>query len=200
MKAVLALVVIYVGAFLVAIQGGSPDAVQAAGQDGKPAQNAIDPAKESEIRSLVELAGTRDQIQDGIDASTEQYKEKLLAAIPNNQRGQAFVTAFSDSYQKRIDVDALSEAMVRLYDKHFTAEEIKALLEFYGSPAGQKFAAEMPKLMREFQAESRSQGARAAKQTIDGLKEQNRELGQSARLALAQRRGPAHEVQAAPQP
>ncbi|HMH80583.1 MAG TPA: hypothetical protein VK514_10190, partial [Candidatus Acidoferrum sp.] len=64
MKAVLALIVIYVGTFLVAIQGASNTSVEASAQNGAQASAAIDPVKEKEIRSLLELIGARDGIQD----------------------------------------------------------------------------------------------------------------------------------------
>ena len=193
MKAVLALVIIYVGTFLVAIQGASQNSVQAAPQ--KAASQAvaeqtaaIDPDKEADIRSLMELVGTRDMVQDGINTSTEQYREKLLATVPNNEKGQAFVNAFADAYQKKVDVDQIGDQLVGVYDKHFTDDEIKGLLQFYGSPLGQKVAAEMPKISREIQAQSRAAGAKAAKEALQALKEHNPDVGQSARLGFGQRR------------
>src|SRR5882724_13350368 len=190
MKAVLALVIIYVGTFLVAIQGASQNSVQAAPQktssQAVAAQSAdIDPDKEADIRYLMELVGARDMMQDGINTSTEQYREKLLATVPNNEKGQAFVNAFVDAYQKRVDVDQVNDQLVDVYDKHFTDDEIKSLLEFYGSPLGQKVASEMPKISREIQTQSRTAGAKAAK---EALKEQNPEAGHSARLGFGQRR------------
>ena len=55
MKAVLALILIYVGTFLVAIQGASNTSLQASQGGGAQASSAIDPAKEKDIRSLLEL-------------------------------------------------------------------------------------------------------------------------------------------------
>ena len=194
MKAVLALIVIYVGTFLVAIQCASQNAVQAAPQKNAAQQNAapqtaaIDPDKEADIRSLMELVGARDMVQDGITNSTEQYREKLLATVPNNEKGQAFVNAFADAYQKKVDIDQISDQLVSVYDRHFTEDEVKGLLQFYGSPLGQKVAAEMPKISREIQAQSRAAGVKAAKEALQALKEQNPEVGQSAHLGFGQRR------------
>ena len=161
MKAVLALVIIYVGTFFLAIQGASQNPVSAAPQGAAVPDQAnstqtkpIDPVKDSDIRSLMELIGAHDLVQDAVNNSSEQYREKLLATIPNNDKGQAFVTSFIESYQKKFDVDQLTEQLVVIYDKHYTDEEIKTLLQFYGSPVGQKVAAEMPKITREIQAAS----------------------------------------------
>jgi hypothetical protein len=207
MKAVLALIVIYVGTFLVAIQGASPNSVQAAAQKTAGSQSSaslgtvIDPEKEADIRSLMELVGARDMVQDGVSNSTEQYRDKLLATVPNDEKGQAFVNAFVDAYQKKLDLDQITGQLVSVYDKHFTDDEIKSLLQFYGSPLGQKVAAEMPKISREIQVQSRTAGAKAAKEALLALKEQNPEVGQGARLGLGQRkpqqRGQAQSAQQA---
>jgi len=191
MKAVLALVIIYVGTFFLAIQGASQNPVSAAPQSAAAPNQAaspsqakpIDPVKDSDIRSLMELIGARDQVQEAVANSTEQYREKLLVTVPNNERGQAFVTSFADTYQKKFDVDDLTEQLVAIYDKHYTDDEIKALLQFYGSPVGQKVAGEMPKITKEIQAASRAIGAKAAKEALQTMKAQNPEFGQSAHFA-----------------
>ncbi|MGA2095613.1 MAG: DUF2059 domain-containing protein [Candidatus Acidiferrum sp.] len=190
MKAVIALVVIYVGTFFLAIQGSSQNPVSAAPQQTSAAQDQsaqaaakpMDPAKDADLRSLMELIGARDQVQDAVTTSSEQYREKLLASVPNSDKGQAFVNSFIDSYQKKFDVDQMTEQVIAIYDKHFTDDEIKIMLQFYGSPIGQKVAAEQPKINREIQAASKATGTKAAKEALKAMKAQNPEIGQSARL------------------
>src|ERR1700739_5142689 len=98
MKAAIALIAIYVGMFFVAIQGGAPGSVQAAPQAAASKQNltttskTVDPVKDADIRALLELVGARDQVQDSVRQTAEQYREKLLATAPNNEKGQGFVT------------------------------------------------------------------------------------------------------------
>ncbi|HEX4543257.1 MAG TPA: DUF2059 domain-containing protein [Candidatus Acidoferrum sp.] len=213
MKAVLALVIIYIGTFFLVIQGASQNSVQAGHQDAASPHNnvsavqshsSIDPVKEADIRSLMELVGARDLVQDGAGNSVEQSRDKLLATVPNNDKGRAFVNAFANSYQKKFDVDQVTGQLVGIYDKHFTDDEIKGLLQFYGSPLGQKVASEMPKIGRETQAAVRAASTKAAKEALAEVKQQNPEVGQSARLGLGpgrwqQRRGQAGQQQAAQQ-
>jgi len=197
MKAVLALVLIYIGTFFLVIQGASQNSVQASRPSANSVQGnaalsqgnfSIDPAKEADIRSLMELVGAKDIVQDGANTAIEQSRERLLATVPNNDKGQAFVNAFAASCQKKFDVDQVTNQLVVLYDKHFTDDEIKGLLQFYGSPLGQKVAAEMPKIGRESQAAIRAASAKAAKDSLAELKQQNPEIGQSARLGNGQGR------------
>jgi hypothetical protein len=192
MKAVLALIVVYVGTFFLAIQGVTQNPVQAAEQNAKSEMDKaapahpIDQAKEADIRSLMELVGARDLVQDGANTAIEQSREKLLATVPNNEQGQAFVNAFAAGYEKKFDVDQVTDQLVAVYDKHYTDDEIKGLLQFYGSPLGQKVAAEMPKINREIQAAVRVAGSKAAREALAEMKKQNPEIGQSARLGNGQ--------------
>ncbi len=197
MKAVLALIIIYIGTFFLVIQGATQNAAQAAPQGATSAQDnaapaqpnsAIDPTKEADIHSLMELVGARDAVQDGAKSAIEQSREKLLSTVPNNDKGQAFVNAFAASYGKKFDADLVTNQLVGIYDKHFTEDEIKGLLQFYGSPLGQKVAAEMPKITRELQAATRAASTKAAKDALAEVKQQNPEVGQSARLGLGQGR------------
>ena len=208
MKALVALIVIYVGTFFLVIQGSSQNSVQASQQNSQNASaqsnSSIDRVKEADIRSLMELVGARDMVQDGADNAIQQSREKLLATVPNNQKGQAFVNAFATSCQKKFDTDQVTEQLVGIYDKHFTDDEIRGLLQFYGSPLGQKVAAEMPKINREIQAAVRSTSGKAAREALAEVKQQNPEVGQSARLGngqgrFQQRRGQRQQLQAAQQ-
>src|SRR5258708_1298302 len=198
MKAVLALVLIYIGTFFRVIQGASQNSVQAsrpgansAQGNAAPAQSnsSIDPVKEADIRSLMELVGARDLVQDGANTAMEQSPERLLATVPNNDKGQAFVNAFAASYQKKFDVEQVTGQLVGIYDKHFTEDEIKGLLQFYGSPLGQKVAPELPKISHQIQPPTPAASAKAAKDALAELKQQNPEIGQSARLGNGQGQG-----------
>src|SRR5438477_11538665 len=93
MKAALALIIIYVGTFLVAIQGASNSSVEASGQNGAVGA-PIDPVKEKEIRSLLELVGARDAIQDASSAATEQYQQKVIETSANNEQAHVVASAY----------------------------------------------------------------------------------------------------------
>ena len=206
MKAVLALIVIYIGAFLLAIQGSSPSSVEAAPQSATASQASpakpvlISPPKAADIHALLELVGARDQVQESVNLSAEQCREKLIASVPNGDKGQAFVNAVISDYEKRFDVDQVTEQLVTIYDKHYSEEEIRGLLQFYGSPLGQKVAAEAPRISREIQEATRSTAAKALKEALQQTKEDNPGVGQNAHLGnIAPRRFQPRRQQDSPQ-
>ena len=184
MKAVLALVMIYVAMFFLAIQGASQNSAQGARQGGAgQAGRSIDPAKEADIRSLMELVGTREAMQDFADHGADQLRENLLASVPTSDRGQQFVNAFFEGYKAKFNPDDATAQLVTIYDQHFTQDEIKGLLQFYGSPLGQKFAAEMPKINGEMQAANRAFSMRIAKDVLQDLRKQYPGIAAHARFA-----------------
>ena len=175
MKAIFALIVIYVGTFFVAIQGASNSPVQAAQHEAaKPSvTKSIDPQKDSDIRSLLELIGARDMIQEAANNSSEQYRQKLISLAPNDDKAQDSVNSYLAAFQKQYDTDAIADQLVAIYDKHYTDEEIKGMLQFFGSPLGQKVAAEMPKISKEVQLATRNVSGQAARAAWQEFHAQN---------------------------
>src|SRR6516225_82567 len=114
MKAVFALIIIYVGTFLVAIQGASNAPVQAAQQETTATAKAttvkaIDPQKDSDIRSLLELIGARDMIQEAATNSTEQYRQRLTSLAANDDKAQEAINSYLAVFQKKFNADALAD-------------------------------------------------------------------------------------------
>lgn len=184
MKAVLALIILYVAMFFLAIQGASQNPVSATPQNGAGSSgHSIDPAKETDIRSLMELVGARDAMQDFAAHGADQLRDNLLASVANNDRGQQFVNAFIADYKTKFNPDEATAQLVGIYDQHFTQDEIRGLLQFYGSPLGQKYAAEMPKINLEMQASNRAFSTHIAKAVMQDLHKQYPGMAAHARFA-----------------
>jgi uncharacterized protein len=187
MRAFLVLVLMYVGAFFIAIQGSSQSPAEAAQQAHAAATPqagpTVDAAKQADIRSLMELVGARDMVEDATTRGTEQFRENLISSVPASERGQQFINEFITDYQKKFNPDDVTNQLVSIYDKHFTDEEIKGLLQFYGSPLGQKFAAEMPKIAAETQAANRAVTMKVAKEVLQDLRREYPGIGAQARLS-----------------
>ena len=80
---------------------------------------------------------------------------KMGAAILDNivttyrSAGVPLGAAMWDEAVKEANVGALIDAMIPLYHKYYTEQEIEALITFYQSPIGKKTIAVMPMLMQE---------------------------------------------------
>ncbi len=189
MKAALALLILYVGTFFVAMgdaQQGAPapvaeDSAQSE-QAAKPAAPAAaDPAKEADIRSLMELAGSAELLKSAGERASAQYMERIELTMKNHERAEALAAAFQKNFQEHFSTAEMSQELVRLYGQHFTAEEIRGLLKFYGSPLGQKFASQTPKMTEEMQMAIFTRSQNAAKEAWQALRARIPELGEEPR-------------------
>ncbi len=59
---------------------------------------------------------------------------------------------------KEVDASTLIELVIPIYDKYYTHEDIKGLLEFYTTPLGQKLIKVQPALTADSMAVGRQWG------------------------------------------
>jgi uncharacterized protein DUF2059 len=98
----------------------------------------IDPAKEAEIRRLLDVIGgnrMRQQVMESMASVMKTFYEKNL---PNDERAQKFNAALFQKMKAHVDSDELTEKMIEIYDRHFSDDDIRGLIQFYESPVGKK--------------------------------------------------------------
>ena len=82
----------------------------------------------------------------------EDTAEQMAKNMPPGQRDD-----FKALFVKHLDIEALTKIMKEAMIKNFTADELKALADFYGSPVGKsamkKFGTYMADVMPSIQAE-----------------------------------------------
>jgi hypothetical protein len=147
-----------------------PAAALTAKPDPSSSARSIDPAKEADIRKLLDLTGANILGEQLMAAGMEQFRASVLDSQPDNPRAKQFVDAFVAGFQKHFDAKALTETEIPIYDKYLDAEDLKGLLEYYSSPAGRRMLKVLPQIAQESQAAGFSRGQKAAQQTMDDLK------------------------------
>ena len=148
----------------------TPGHTAAATPDSSEAPRSIDPAKEADIRKLIDLTGAKSLGEQLMSAGMEQFRASVLDSQPDNPRAKQFVDAFVARFQKHFDPKSLSETEIPIYDKYLTAEDLKGLLAYYSSPLGQRMQKVLPEIAQESQAAGFSLGQKAAQQTMEDLK------------------------------
>jgi len=82
----------------------------------------------------------------------EDLAANMASTMPDRQAKE-----LEELFTKHIDIDSLEESLRASMVKHFTAEELRALADFYGSPVGKsamsKFGAYMADMMPGVQRE-----------------------------------------------
>ena len=93
----------------------------------------------------------------------EDMAEQVAKNMPPDERAD-----FKAILVKHLDIEALTQVMKDSMVKNFTADELKALADFYGSPVGKsamkKFGTYMADVMPSIQAELLKAQAKANKE------------------------------------
>jgi len=118
-------------------------------------QTASDaPATKEDIQKYLNVMHSKEMMTKMVDAMTkpmhqmvhEQYlknKEKLPPDFEDH------MNKMMDDMMKSFPWDEILDAMVPVYQKHFSKGDVDALLAFYNSPTGQKLVRELPAITAE---------------------------------------------------
>jgi hypothetical protein len=159
-------------------QSGSPPAVpeqQTDQQKTDPAKPAaqtsaqtskIDPARAADIQRLMEVAGIKAIMIQSMESMSDSMKPVLTNALPPGEYRAKLVDLFFVKFKSNADTQQLLDLIVPLYDKYLSGEEIKALIQFYQTPLGQKTIQVMPKLTAESQEIGRKWGEGLGRQSM----------------------------------
>lgn len=119
---------------------------------GTPAAK-IDPQKEADIRRLLEISGAKNNFNAMIANFSSLTRQNLEKRVPN-EAGRQFAGLVVEKMQRKMNLqyDGLMETLLPVYDKYYSDEDIRGLLEFYGTPLGQKLLSALPNITREAQS------------------------------------------------
>ena len=111
------------------------------------------PSKE-EVLKFLDILRVKAQLTLYFDGVAKQAKlgaeEGFKHKVPDATPAQlADVDNFAEKLFQGMPIDEMVDAMVPIYQKHLTREDINAILGFYSSPVGQKLLREQPAMMQE---------------------------------------------------
>ena len=145
------------------------------GQTAAPAPAAasekLDPAKEAAIRHLLDITGESKEGENINAGMTNQVHNVMSRSIPADQLPK-FMETFSAKYNSSASPSAVTDAMVAIYSRHFSMEDIQGITKFYESPIGQQMIKEMPTVSRESQAAGMQMNQKIAMQVLWGMEDE----------------------------
>jgi|HubBroStandDraft_2_1064218.scaffolds.fasta_scaffold05909_4 hypothetical protein len=163
METILALVLIcWSGGLPLATQEAAKTATQTAKQSGTPSAATVAPAidakKEADIRTLLELTGTKARMVQAMSEMEKGMRPLMTKALPEGDYRDKLIEAFFVKFHSKLDLGQLIDQAVVAYDRHFSEEEIKSLVQFYQTPLGKKAIQEMPQITSELMAQGQKLG------------------------------------------
>lgn len=146
-------------------------------------QTKIDPAKEADIRKLLDLVGTRAIVSQTVDSMSKSIKPLLTNSLPPGDYREKLVDLFFTKFSSKTDAQHLLDLAVPVYDRNFSHQEIRGLIEFYQTPLGQKAINALPKVTAEMQEQGRKWGEDLGKQCMVEVLAERPELAQALNAA-----------------
>lgn len=112
------------------------------------------PATKADILRMFEVMHTREQIQQVMEQAMQQMQ--ALNRVELKKRRPELTDEDLDRMEKDsveimkgFPVNDMMDDMVPVYEKHLTRSDVKALINFYSTPTGQKLLRELPALTSE---------------------------------------------------
>jgi hypothetical protein len=102
-------------------------------------KKSMDPAKEKDIRRLLELTGAATLGAQVMNQMLQTFRQ-TMPNVPAD---------FWPELQKELNPNELVEKVIPVYDKQLAAAEIKDLIRFYETPTGKKLIKVMPAITQE---------------------------------------------------
>jgi uncharacterized protein len=111
----------------------------------------IDPAKEADIRQLLNLVGGTAAINQVMDGMQTNMKASLANLLPPGAYREQLVNLFFEKFRSKADISQLIDIAVQVYDKYLSDDDVKGLIQFYSTPLGKKTLSILPKVTVEMQ-------------------------------------------------
>ncbi|HEV2960485.1 MAG TPA: DUF2059 domain-containing protein [Candidatus Angelobacter sp.] len=128
-----------------------------------------DAATQAEINTLIELTQTRKTMAVALESTKQIMKqaaeENFRKRVPNPTAKQ--LEALNGIYDDIADMplDEMVNAVISIYQHHFSKTDVEEMIRFYSSPLGQKLLREMPQILQE----SMQAGAEIQRKRMDEL-------------------------------
>jgi hypothetical protein len=119
------------------------------------AQNAdTDPASRDDVILYLRTMHSHDMMQKTMQAMLGSLRQMFSEQFEKDGRtapadAEKRFNSIMDEVIKGMPLDEMAQAMIPVYQKHFTKGDIDHLIEFYSSPTGQKVLEEMPAITGE---------------------------------------------------
>lgn len=145
----------------------------------------IDPAKEADIRRLLEATGAAALATQMMDQMEHGIRPLMTNSLPPGEYREKLIELFFEKFKSKIDSNQLIALIIPIYDKYYTHADIKSLIQFYESPLGRKVATSMPKVLAECQEAGGQWGQQLGRDSMVEVLQEHPDLRQALENAKA---------------
>jgi hypothetical protein len=148
--------------------------VGARGQSSDPTAK-LDPAKDAAIRHLMDITEVSNMGQNIQNYITQQVQEVAGRAVGAG-KVQKFMDTFSTQFNANASPSSVIDAMVTIYAKNFSMEDIQGLIQFYETPLGKRVVKTLPEVSQQSQRMGVEMEQNAALTVLRGMSNEYPEI------------------------
>ena len=148
----------------------------------------IDPAKEAAIRHLMDLTQTSKMGESLTSYVTNQVRQALSQAIPPDRLAK-LMDGFSQKMVTAAPATGVTDAVIPIYARAFSMEDIQAITQFYESPLGQRVVNALPQVTRESEELGMQMQQKGAMNVLQEMSSDYPELKQMLQTGAGKRAG-----------
>ena len=123
---------------------------------------AVDPVMAADIRRYMDQLHMRDTIRQLVEPFLQAGRSQILTALPQSENREKIAQAFYEKFSSAIGSDEFFDLFIPIYAKHFTREQLDAVIAFFDSPAGQIVL----KMQKDMMAEGQNIGQEYAQKVL----------------------------------
>ena len=151
------------------------DAHRSAQAQSSDATAKLDPAKDAAIRHLMDITEVSNMGQNIQNYITQQVQEVAGRAVGAG-KVQKFMDTFSAQFNANTSPSAVTDAMVTIYAKNFSIEDIQGLIQFYETPLGKRVVKTLPEVSQQSQRMGVEMEQNAALTVLRGMSNEYPEI------------------------
>jgi len=140
-----------------------------------PADDKVDPEKQAAIVRLMELTQEA-KMGDGVSEFVTNQVRSAMSHTISADRLPKFMDSFGQKFAASHVPSSVTDAMVHIYARNFSTDDIRGLIKFYESPVGQKAIKALPEVDRDSQQAGLEIGRNAAIGILNGMSDEYPEL------------------------
>lgn len=145
--------------------------------------------RQADIRRLLEITGAGSVATQSMDQMEKTIRPMVTNALPpGDYRGQ-LVDLFFEKFRSKRDPAELMNLVVPVYEKYYSDEDIRGLIQLYQTPLGKKMLSVLPQVMAESQAAGTKWGEQIGRQSMMEVLAEHPELQKAMEEAKGSAQG-----------
>jgi len=139
------------------------------------APEKVDAAEDAAIRHLLDITEESKLGERMSNFFAGRVREKMSQTLPPD-RLPKFMETFTQKFNASAPASNVTDAQVMIYAKHFSKDDIQALVRFYETPTGQQVVKVMAQVNRESQGAGQEIDQKAALDVLREMSDEYTEL------------------------